>query len=380
MALTESLLKDAALIEFIIQRCESKDGIPESIRHKLRADDVKNFLELAIEQGIEVARSSVPEDRANFLEEVITALSSELNNSRLTPTHFTKLEASEALQEIQDEHSHAETNRAVIMPFLVDVEEDNPYILIQDNTFQVSSTEIWGKRLEAARSNLEKIIPSVGRIDMTNHPDKVLYMGCGWLVATDVIVTNCHVAEGFSQSDVAKSVFKNGSKGVFKRNMSAKVGAKVDFRGEVSKKEQFEVLEVLYLGKSFSSNNDIAFLKISQNALNGGTAATFQRKPIPFQQSAATNGDEVAVIGYPSMVRGTPSNVKMLQPGQIVRVEPGGRIIHNCSTSPKSSGSVIISLKTGEAVGLHYGGDEEEKENWAIPSQVIRNLMNELGL
>ena len=47
--------------------------------------------------------------------------------------------------------------------------------------------------------------------------------------------------------------------------------------------------------------------------------------------------------------------VKRLQPGTIV-TESSEIITHDCSTLGGNSGSPLIDLSTGEAVGLHFSG------------------------
>ena len=48
-------------------------------------------------------------------------------------------------------------------------------------------------------------------------------------------------------------------------------------------------------------------------------------------------------------------NKKRLAPGGVTGVEPT-RILHNCTTLGGNSGSVVIDLDSGEALGLHFSG------------------------
>jgi endonuclease G, mitochondrial len=335
MAITENLLRDTALVESIIQYHESEYGISESTQYGLTIDDVKRYLQLAIAQGIEAARAEFSEPEANRLEAVVLKVG-------------------------------------------------RPAILIENNTFQARTDE-WGTRLEAARAHIEKAIAAVGRIEMSNHPQGILYDGTGWLVAPDIIITNSHVARQFG--------LKTGSTFSFKSNkaLSKAIRAQVDFREEyrVDKEEQFEALEVIYLNES--ENPDIAFLRISRNSLRGGVIATLQAKPIPLASTTIKSGAFVAAIGYPkkdSARNPLPDaemdkifddiyDVKRLQPGQIMKTETE-LLTHDCSTLGGNSGSVLLNLATGEAIGIHYGG-EFLKGNWAIPSQVIQKLMDKIG-
>jgi hypothetical protein len=243
MTITENFLRDTALVESIIQYCDSELNISEFTQLGLTVDDVKKYLQLCINQGIEAARAEFSEPEANRLEAVVLKVG-------------------------------------------------RPAILIQNNTFPVLTDE-WGTRLEAARAHIEKAIAAVGRIEMSNHPRGILYSGTGWLVAPDVIITNSHVAREFS--------LKTGTTFSFRKNtaLSKAVRAQVDFREEyrVDKEEQFEVSEVIYLDES--EDPDISFLRIRTNALNRGTMTTLQAKPIPLASTAIRSGAFVAAIGYP---------------------------------------------------------------------------------
>ena len=261
-----------------------------------------------------------------------------------------------------------------------------PAILIQNNTFKKSSDE-WGTQIETARSNIEKAILAVCRIELINHPLGLTQIGSGWLVAPDVIVTNSHVAQKFS--------CKKDNKFIFQKNIATfkTIASNVDFRGEyrTGAKEQFEVLEVLFLEPDEENKPDIAFLKIRSSNFSNGSVMPLKGNLIPLASSASIHsGMCVAIIGYPSYenkatdtlspdeiykVFGNIYGVKRLQPGLITAVQ-SHVLTHDCSTFGGNSGSVLIDLKTGDAVGLHYGGDT--KGNWAIPSQVIRKQLASL--
>ncbi|HYP25836.1 MAG TPA: hypothetical protein VE262_03875 [Blastocatellia bacterium] len=52
-------------------------------------------------------------------------------------------------------------------------------------------------RLHTAKPALDAVIPAVGRVEVTNHPGYT-WVGTGWLIGEDVIVTNHHVAREFA--------------------------------------------------------------------------------------------------------------------------------------------------------------------------------------
>src|SRR5260221_9158579 len=74
-----------------------------------------------------------------------------------------------------------------------------------------------------------------------------------------------------------------------------------------------------------------------------------------------------AVIGYPAYdshipeselmerIFGKVYNKKRLAPGAVTAVE-GECILHNCSTLGGNSGSAVVDLDSGAALGLHFSG------------------------
>ena len=64
---------------------------------------------------------------------------------------------------------------------------------------------------------------------------------------------------------------------------------------------------------------------------------------------------------------------KRLAPGQVMNVGID-EMEHDCSTLGGNSGSVLVNLQTGEAVGLHFSGLFLDA-NYAVPAPKIRNLL-----
>src|SRR5437868_5782067 len=91
-----------------------------------------------------------------------------------------------------------------------------PVLEVANDDYVVEGPEaaIWEARLGNAtvRAALRQVIPSVGRIEVDNHPD-LTWVGTGWLIAQDVVVTNRHVASEFA----ALSITAGGRAFVFKR-------------------------------------------------------------------------------------------------------------------------------------------------------------------
>jgi endonuclease G, mitochondrial len=103
--------------------------------------------------------------------------------------------------------------------------------------------------------------------------------------------------------------------------------------------------------------------------------------PIPLSTKELKKGSDVVVIGYPAFddrnnvadqqrIFGDVYEVKRLSPGRI-RVVGDTGFEHDCTTLGGSSGSVVLDLDTGEAVGLHFGG-EYLNANYAVSAAEIR--------
>src|SRR5918993_337043 len=101
------------------------------------------------------------------------------------------------------------------------VREDTAVLEFQDP----DDSEIWRTKLTQAAAHITGAARAVGRIELQNS--RYDWVGTGWLVAEDIIVTNRHVAELF----VAQ-----GSRGlVFRTEADAPVTAGVGFLQELER-------------------------------------------------------------------------------------------------------------------------------------------------
>src|SRR5262245_7556500 len=232
-------------------------------------------------------------------------------------------------------------------------------------TFDDTDSVVWTSRLTAARPHLVHAARAVGRIEVEGH--KLAWLGTGWLVAPQTIVTNRHVAAEFGQQSGTRFVFRQGLSGHAMR-------ASIDLLEEVDREESlaFELRQILHIEDS--DGPDIAFVRV--DPIGGESAPT----PIALAETPPAD-DFVAVIGSPARYSRIPNvdlmdrifgNVydkKRLAPGQVL--EPvGGTVRHDCSTLGGNSGSVVLSLTTGDAVGLHYAGRFLEA-NFAVSSKAV---------
>lgn len=253
-----------------------------------------------------------------------------------------------------------------------------PVLAISNNeprlVFEEAESEVWRERLTRAREGINHAILAVGRIDLVNHP-RFDWVGTGWLVAEDIIVTNRHVANEFAK--------RNGQGFMFRSGVLGQMSASIDFLHEVdsNQREVFDVREVIHIEPD--NGPDMSFLRVQ--ARDGKKLAA----PIVLSKSAAAVKDQVAVIGYPARdsrvpepdlmerIFGNVYNRKRLAPGQIKALGTN-EILHDCSTLGGNSGSVVLSLQSGKALGLHFSGTFLEA-NFAVPANVIASRLTEIS-
>jgi endonuclease G, mitochondrial len=245
-----------------------------------------------------------------------------------------------------------------------------PAILIKGGTFEIPASDVWANRLTSSKELIDAAIASVGRIEVKNHPDYE-WIGTGWFVAENIVATNRHVAQ----------LFAYGSNGdfTFRRNSdNREMVARIDMREEYLQPDEIEinVRRVLYM--EAEDGPDLALLEV----------ATAGNQPQPIQLAEGVSNDaDVAIIGYPARDgrRNDPEvmrsvfndiyEVKRLQPGRVISAN-GARVKHDCSTLGGNSGSPLIDLQTGAAVGLHFGGNYKIA-NDAVPAAIVKNRLSQ---
>lgn len=250
-----------------------------------------------------------------------------------------------------------------------------PVLKIRDNTLVIelmnADSQVWRERLTAAKAVLDPAIPAVGRIELKNYPG-LSWVGTGWLIDEDIIVTNRHVAHAFARRDNQKFVFKQSFNGT--------IDCRIDFLEEFerSRSLEFEATDVLWIAPT--SDADIAFLRIAKNS-NGSSLS----RPIKLSANKPETDQFVVTIGYPARddefpdqdlarkVFGDVYDKKRLAPGQIME-SPEDEVLHDCSTLGGNSGSVVLDLQTGEAVALHYAG-LFPNANYAVPAEIVKNRL-----
>lgn len=253
-----------------------------------------------------------------------------------------------------------------------------PALFIQNGKFFPPSDSHWAI-LEGFRKPVEETILSVGRIEVTGHPS-LPWVGTGWVIAPEVIITNRHVAKEFCR-------MKTNGKWEFEPGMTARI----DFHEELSSEQAFEFAITEVIG--VHDQLDFALFRIASAATVSGLPAPNPLK-IAKQSPAPLEKRNVYVLGYPAWDgrRNDPDvmmrifagvfNIKRLQPGEIMQLlQPQSVLQHDCSTLGGNSGSVVLDLETQQVLGLHYSGFFGQF-NQAIPLWLLQQdpLIQQAGI
>ncbi len=249
------------------------------------------------------------------------------------------------------------------------VKNDRPELIFKD-----AESEVWKERLQKATDQIHRAVLASGRVEVQHHPT-FDWIGTGWLVREDIIVTNRHVAQEFARRHGTQFRFRQGTLG---RTMRASV----DFLEELGRTDDrtFQLKQVLHIEDD--NGPDMALLKVEQNG------ALELAEPIGLSPHVVIAGQQVATIGYPARdsripeldlmedIFGDVFDKKRLAPGQVIRITKRD-LQHDCSTLGGNSGSVVLDLESGEAVGLHFAGRFLEA-NFAVPAAIIQQRLKEV--
>jgi V8-like Glu-specific endopeptidase len=277
---------------------------------------------------------------------------------------------------VEGEDSGAE---AIVLRFT------RPVFLVQDSlvtppadvaTFAGGESVVISSRMADAAPFLQTAIPSVGRINLVNH--QMDWVGTGWVVHPEIVVTNRHVAQVFAASEGNGFAFrKAGSPDRF-------VKASIDWRREHGRGAESVVRaeEVLWIEPD--EGPDLALMRIRSTDDDGNATPG----PLPLMAQAdvdASVGSWVAVIGYPAQspfndladqqrIFDGIYNVKRVAPGTVMSVSPDGLLNHDATTLGGNSGSVVMDMATGQALALHFGGFEGDR-NFAVQAPVVADRL-----
>lgn len=253
-----------------------------------------------------------------------------------------------------------------------------PALLIQDGAWEDPGSRVISQRL-GDRAPLEAAIAAVGRVEILDYRSD--FVGSGWMIAEDTLITNRHVAELFAERNDKTFAFRTNGEGELYK-------ARVDFKREHDRTAtmQASVLEILFLEERSSVRPDFALIRLDQGEIRLPAPIELDTSGVAFD---AEQPAELAVIGYPAedsrndafamrRIFDSIYNVKRLSPGRLMGVRPDGKVLeHDCTSLGGSSGSVVINLATGRACGLHFSGSYRDR-NLAVTTTWIKSRLAEL--
>ena len=231
--------------------------------------------------------------------------------------------------------------------------------------------------LEEKRSVLDPALRSVGRIELTNNV-QYPWVGTGWLIGSDlgsdIIVTNAHVGREFGMRSGAGYVFRPGIP-----NASVRQSARIDFREEVkpTSAREFPITDIIWISEL--PGLDICLLRVARIAGVDRIDPPIQLLTDPVDDNAM-----VAVVGYPGSnngydpepfqrLFGSVTGNKRFSPG-FYTGRSGDSVTYDCSTLPGSSGSVVLDVTSGRAIGLHFAGTAFDT-NYAVPAGDVARII-----
>lgn len=330
----------------LIKQLTNIDGLLERADPKVMFDTYFSSAENVLTARA-LTRCVTPEPAVTTLEEGLFARNIEDERLQILEAGYRGLQKIRADGENADlepvEHFGAE---AIILL------EDRPAILIQRGEF-LQVPPKWSI-LEGRKDGINKATQSVGRIEVMGHPSYD-WVGTGFLVADDVVMTNRHVADIFCHRPPRTRTWR------FKPGMSGRI----DYMEEwgVLEKAEFEFSSVIGVHDVY----DLALFRVWRTSPSGATP--LQPLTIASELPSTLAGRIVYTCGYPAWdgYRNDPVemmrifanifNVKRLQPGELCGFDGNRNIVeHNCSTLGGNSGSCVIDLEANLVVGLHFGG------------------------
>lgn len=238
--------------------------------------------------------------------------------------------------------------------------------LMEEMELDFSDREVF----DANRAMLETTALSSGRLNLVFGFCE--YAGTGWLLDEDIVVTNRHVANLFARRWMHDQWdFQDGQ---FDRKVQVQFNPVEQI--DTDDDRSVRIREILWVAEP--GEPDMALLRVQPP----GT------EPICLAEKETKAETPVAVVGYPERdPRDNPKHlifsffgdkfgVKRLAPGRVL--SSGTEVLcHDASTLGGNSGSVVIGMETGEAVGLHFAGAAQER-NFAVPAPLIGAALRRL--
>jgi len=244
-----------------------------------------------------------------------------------------------------------------------------PSLLIRNGDFETPRESVWRERLEPNRERIRGAVASVARVELKLPGGGQMMIGTCWLVDDDVLITNRHVAKIFSEQRAGRWQLRPG------------IDVRADFAEEIGGKEALEYLIGSIISIESAESIDMALMKLGR-----AVGRQLELRPIPLDDRLS-DVEFLGVVGYPARdVRNNPQDafdryfgsyfeVKRFAPGKVMNANYQPNVFtHNCTTLGGNSGSSIIDISSGNAIGLHFGGNAQV-QNYAVKAAAIKQAL-----
>lgn len=236
------------------------------------------------------------------------------------------------------------------------------------------------KVIEDERASIDKVLRSVGQIQLLGHPEYD-WVGSGFLVGQNCLMTTRQTAEVFAKRTAeGKWQFHPG------------ISAWIDFQAEdhVQTAAACRVLSILGVHQQY----DLALLEVESPP--GTSLGPIEPLNLSHEPPSQIEGRPAYMVGYPirDSRRDEPErlanafrdcyNVKAVHLGRLCGQRHFGDaqlLEHDCAMLGCVRGSCLMDLATHQVLGMHVAGRFLQKST-AIPLWVLRDdpLMRSAGL
>jgi endonuclease G, mitochondrial len=327
-------------------------------------DDAEAFKPLEGRDAIEFATETIG---GGFPSGVAESMQSELETAASGLGSADLQDAMESLRAGNTDLDAPDTAEAIIML------TGYPSLLIRDGDFETQPNSVWTGRLDPHRDVIKRVIRSAARVELSGHPD-FTWCGTCWMLDTDLLVTNRHVAQVFSRMRQGRWEFRPG------------VEVRADFAEEIGGREALEYLVSSLEHVEIDERVDMAIMRLGK-----ARGKTLRLEPISLDTGLSAV-EYLGVIGYPANdLRNNPQDafnryfkgqfgVKRFAPGMVMDANYRPEIFtHNCTTLGGNSGSVVFNVETGNAIGLHFGGNAQA-QNYAVKAAAMQESLKRAGV
>jgi endonuclease G, mitochondrial len=280
----------------------------------------------------------------------------------LGPSNAATIES--GLQKLAEDRSQEVTPSEIFGLEAIVLPRNRPVAFVRGESYDDLEEPWVNLNDDVVKRRIASLLPSIGRVEVPSSPI-LPYAGTGFVVGRDLIATNRHVAQLFSQGLGLTIRYRAGDAAIdFKRQ----IDAPDDDRAAYLSVRAVEMIHPYW---------DMALLRV-----DGLPTDRMLRLSVKSPEELLDH--KVVVIGYPARddrsdlalqdrVFNRTYNVKRLQPGFIrARAEIQSfennvnAMTHDASTLGGNSGSAVIDIDSGDIVALHFAG-EYLKANYAVP-------------